>query len=474
MSNAMIDAVNAALHNQTENARPPGDWGVAQFESEFFGGLKKMIEAGNEERAEAVLLRLTGGGLGGAVAFDLLAKTYERQNKPEQALLALERGLQLRPADSSMLSRRVMALVRLGREEEAEELAADCVARFPAEVELHLTYAVLPFYFAKLRTAFVRLVAFTKAFPDSRAGYRRLADVAAGLYRYKDAVAALDELMRRHKRIREAVQPLHDELMALAQAQIIASAECGPPGIAAIPMDICVINMDHDQARLDTMVGWYSDIGLQLQRIGAVRARYLPALLMRRIADTAKVAVGTVGCFLSHIAAWETVSIAERPALILEDDACPTFRFSDDVSRIDLPEGFDVCFVNKRMALHTPLTLEGMSRIPTIPIRDVVATRSPQQRGVGCDGYILSPEGARKLLAFVEKDGVLGHVDFQVLGYAVEAADLDGIAEDGFFFEVLRRYLRRRDPSHSIRAFATYPAFVREVDHGHSARNVEN
>jgi GR25 family glycosyltransferase involved in LPS biosynthesis len=474
MSNAMIDAVDAALQKQAGDARPPGDWGVAQFEAEFFGALKKMIEAGDDERAGAVLVRLTKGGLGGATAFDLLAKAYERQNKLELTLLALERGLQLRPADTGMLSRRVMALVRLGREEDAEDLAADCVARFPADVELHLTYAVLPFYFGKLRTAFVRLVAFTKAFPDSRAGYRRLADVAAGLYRYKDAVAALDELMRRHKRTREAVQPLHDELMALAEAQVMASSECGPPGSAAMPMDIYVINMDHDQARLDTMAGWYSDVGLQLQRIGAVRARYLPALLMRRIADTAKVAVGTVGCFLSHIAAWETVSIAERPALILEDDACPTFRFSDDVSRIDLPEDFDVCFVNKRMALHTPLSLAGMSRIPALPIRDVVMTRSPSQRGVGCDGYILSPAGARKLLAYVEKDGVLGHVDFQVLGYAVEAEDLDGITEDGFFFEVLRRYLRRRDPAHSIKAFATYPAFVREVDHGHSVRNVEN
>jgi hypothetical protein len=306
-------------------------------------------------------------------------------------LLALERGLQLRPADPGMLSRRVMALVRLAREEDAEDLAADCVARFPAAVELHLTYAVLPFYFAKRRTAFVRLVAFTKAFPDSWAGSRRLADVTAGLYRYKDALASLDELMRRHKRTREAVQPLRDELAALAEAQVIASAECGPPGIAAMPMDIYVINMDHDQARLDTMAGWYSDVGLHLQRIGAVRARYLPALLMRRIADTAKVAVGTVGCFLSHIAAWETVSVAERPALILEDDACPTFRFSDDVSRVDLPEDFDVCFVNKRLALHTPLSLAGLSRIPALPIRDVVMTRSPGQRGVGCDGYILPP-----------------------------------------------------------------------------------
>ncbi|WP_084698683.1 glycosyltransferase family 25 protein [Muricoccus aerilatus] len=403
----------------------------------------------------------------------LEVEIYDKLKNFDQSVDLLTRMASSHPSDPSIIARLIVALARSGEMERADDTAQAFLSHFGSNEELDLAYAFAPSYVGELQEAYVRLSTFRRRYPLSRSGLRRIGDVARRLYRFDEAIAALDELMEKHPKVRGVTIALRDRLHVFRRAQSIRSTEREKSG-QKCSMEIYVINMDHDARRMAIVRQWYARIGLSVTRIGAVRARYLPAYALSRLSKDSRIAVGTLGCFLSHISAWEAVRVSGKPGLILEDDARPMFIFSADSACIDGLDKCDVCFVNERM---TPKSIDNAvrgERIATLPIRDIIRSRSPAQRGVGCDGYILTPAGAEKLLKFVEADGISGHVDFQLLSYCARIEYLEGLSASGFFFSQLERYVKRRDPRHQLTAISTALPFVREEDLGYSARNSEH
>jgi GR25 family glycosyltransferase involved in LPS biosynthesis len=188
-----------------------------------------------------------------------------------------------------------------------------------------------------------------------------------------------------------------------------------------------VINLDEDKDRLDqAMEALSSEQGIIVQRIAGVSGKSLPYAARHSLASDARWANnrGEIGCFLSHVKAWEAAAEATAAySIILEDDALP-----NKLSRLratQLPENFEFIFINDRMSPGS------RSDDPSLPLECVsigegLQALSKRSNGVGGDGYIVTPAGAKKLLDAVVQDLFYGHVDWRLLRYCVQPSDLEG------------------------------------------------
>ncbi len=183
-----------------------------------------------------------------------------------------------------------------------------------------------------------------------------------------------------------------------------------------------IINMPQDQRRLDLSTKLFAKMDISLKRFEAVDGRRLPAFARNSVISTRALpdlGAGLIGCALSHIGVWEEVSKGtEDYALILEDDAIP-FGWAPIADIVGQAPGKELYFVNERMSSYsTTGTLAGVS-----PVWDVLGRWPGTSNGWGLDGYILSRSGASKLLAAIEKDAIIGHMDGQVGSYCVPSVD---------------------------------------------------
>ncbi len=99
--------------------------------------------------------------------------------------------------------------------------------------------------------------------------------------------------------------------------------------------------------------------------------------------------LGEVGCSLSHVLAWRYVARAEYPALVLEDDAAPVEPLIEDLPLLfeDLHHiDFDLCYLGQRNSAG-PKWLLGR-HVHLVDYHPVWTL-----------AYLLSPRGARRLLA---------------------------------------------------------------------------
>jgi GR25 family glycosyltransferase involved in LPS biosynthesis len=130
---------------------------------------------------------------------------------------------------------------------------------------------------------------------------------------------------------------------------------------------------------------------------------------------------GTIGCFLSHVRAWELLAGLGVPfGVILEDDV--DISGLDALSSLALPDDFEIVFVHDRMALDVDERSVG-SMEEAFRAHDVCGF------GVGAYGYVLTPGAARKLLAACEKDLYFGHVDGRLARYATSLETLEALGD---------------------------------------------
>jgi glycosyl transferase family 25 len=158
-----------------------------------------------------------------------------------------------------------------------------------------------------------------------------------------------------------------------------------------------VINLDRSSDRLATMRAQADSHSLPFDRIRAIDGLALPADMRAEFLDerggiASKLIVGEVGCYASHMRAWEMVIDGRQPhALVLEDDViflAPNFAAIVDAAVSNCPAGWDVihlCATTKRRRIRVAqLDAEhGLDRFVQLPIN-------------AC-AYVVSKAGARKL-----------------------------------------------------------------------------
>lgn len=103
-------------------------------------------------------------------------------------------------------------------------------------------------------------------------------------------------------------------------------------------------------------------------------------------------------CLQSHIFAWQNVIDAERPALILEDDAYLCSNISAIIASLKSNQDFEFISLEtrrkKKLLSKNSQTLYGGYQIHKLV-----------KGGRGAAAYVLTPQGARKLVSFVRERG---------------------------------------------------------------------
>ncbi|MBC7801212.1 MAG: glycosyltransferase family 25 protein, partial [Gemmatimonadaceae bacterium] len=226
---------------------------------------------------------------------------------------------------------------------------------------------------------------------------------------------------------------------------------------------VAYVNLDRNTERR----GWTERLfggPVPLLRIAGIEGSRLPLPAVKRLlghqGDPAL--RGTLGCFLSHAAAWESLAAQGlQHLLVIEDDVIPLLDLPSRLGPLGLPAGYDICFVNDR--LEPRIDPDGAAAPSLHRLADALQGFPPDDNAPGGDGYIVSAAGAAKLLGWVAQDGFTGDVDWRLLAYGMDAAGIAALPRHGYAWQVLDRLQHGVPRPARLDAWVLHPALIRTV-----------
>lgn len=252
---------------------------------------------------------------------------------------------------------------------------------------------------------------------------------------------------------------------------LVKKASCykkisGRMGWAGPPTDylVYVINLDANVERMQRISKQVPDE--LLRRIPGVKGLYLPETINKTLTRGAGWKLkGSIGCFLSHIAAWEAIAQSSLPyGIVLEDDAFLIAGLPKSIASLRVAKKADLLFINERMSADPPQYKPSFSNSR---VCDVLATKEEDWRTPGADGYILSKRGAIALLKRVAEDGIAGDVDWRLLLYAMTPHQMGRLSRGGSVTAQALRFhavmCRSRTP---VKSGVLHPPLVRQLSGG--------
>ena len=176
--------------------------------------------------------------------------------------------------------------------------------------------------------------------PDEPRLHALLGDVARQRRQWAPAAAAFEVAAR--------LAPGHAGYAGkAARARCFETVERGRVR-GGVPLEIAVVNLDRNPEKMAEVSRQFEGAGVR--RIGGVEGGRLGAAAVRRLAGDAGAPRGTLGCFVSHAAAWEELVVSgDGHRLIVEDDVMSLFDMPVGLEELGVPAGFELCFVNDRM-----------------------------------------------------------------------------------------------------------------------------
>ena len=226
------------------------------------------------------------------------------------------------------------------------------------------------------------------------------------------------------------------------------------------PYATAVINLDRNTERRS----WIERLFPGVHRIPAVEGSRLPAAAITRLLSQPGDANGrgTLGCFLSHAAAWDWVRTSGTPhCLVIEDDVIPLLDLPARTGPLDLPPRYDICFVNDRLEPRIDPT--GIDAPTFRPLAQAMLTFPPDDNAPGADGYVISAAGAAKLLDWVAQDGFSGDVDWRLLAYGLTPDAIAALPRPAFARTALDRLRQGVPRPDRLDAWVMHPALIRTV-----------
>ncbi|WP_375287173.1 glycosyltransferase family 25 protein [Sphingomonas sp.] len=189
-----------------------------------------------------------------------------------------------------------------------------------------------------------------------------------------------------------------------------------------LPVPILVINLERDADRMvQTLEAFAHAENFRLTRSPGV-VPGMPRTASQFLTRGKFVQAGTLGTFMAHVQAWETIAAGEEAAIVVEDDVRPAGLIR--LLKAAIPSDCELLFINHRMAdPHGD-----RDSLAVVPARTVLPHRlalGAARAAPGGDGYLLTPRGAKKLLRAVVRDGFEGHVDWRLLRYGISRADVE-------------------------------------------------
>ncbi len=227
---------------------------------------------------------------------------------------------------------------------------------------------------------------------------------------------------------------------------------------------IAVVNLDRNTERRAWAERLFGQGPVPLFRIPGVEGSRLPLPAVQRLLGTPSDPAlrGTLGCFLSHAAAWESVALKGLDhLLVIEDDVIPLVDLPARLGPLGLPSGYDICFVNDRLE---PRLDPVATHAPSVHhLADVMLGFHPEDNAPGGDGYLVSAQGAAKLLAWVAQDGFTGDVDWRLLAYGMGPGAIAALPCHAFARQALDRLRHGIPRPDRLDAYVLHPALIRTV-----------
>ncbi len=203
---------------------------------------------------------------------------------------------------------------------------------------------------------------------------------------------------------------------------------------------IYVINRRCDTDRLAQFTASAAGFGLEFERIAAFDGHdpMAPFFLYRDLrADEfwGKDAIkpGAFACYLSHIAVWRRLLASDHQmALICENDAVFSQSPNALFSEAEDLGSFDVILANERALEWRHAAIDGAGLVTASDVLVAMGAKGiiPGEhvaKAPGADCYLISREGAGKLLTYVREDKIIAGVDWMLLRRSL---DVDGLAGD--------------------------------------------
>ena len=232
---------------------------------------------------------------------------------------------------------------------------------------------------------------------------------------------------------------------------------------------IFVVNLDSDKDRLKQIQRRADQLGLPIRRFPAVDISRLEE--HEYVCDVnRKIDNGAIGCFLSHVGIYkEVISENIDNALILEDDSWPILPLPCKIGRFNLPENYDLVFVNESMEFNNGISInKDDSCFECTNIDEVSRYRSfkyPNQRNVGTYGYFISKKGAEKLLKIFEEEGICNDIDWTLLSHSVTRRGLENMNQYSHRARRLKKY-HDNESEIKLNGYVISPIFVGTRDWG--------
>ena len=226
------------------------------------------------------------------------------------------------------------------------------------------------------------------------------------------------------------------------------------------PYAIAVINLDRNSERRS----WIGRLFPGVHRIPAVEGSRVPGPAVSRLLSNPADAGGrgTLGCFLSHAAAWDWVRASgHQHCLVIEDDVIPLQDLPARTGPLSLPPHYDLCLVNDR--LQPRIDPAGIDTPTVHPLAQAMQTFPPDDNAPGADGYFISAAGAAKLLDWVAQDGFSGDVDWRLLAYGLTPDAIAALPRTAFARTALDRLRHGVPRPDRLDAWVMHPALIRTV-----------
>lgn len=224
---------------------------------------------------------------------------------------------------------------------------------------------------------------------------------------------------------------------------------------------IAFLNLDRNGEREAELRRQFAGSLPPLHRSAGVEGRRLSASAVKRLGGDPQMR-GTLGCFLSHAGAWEAMlERGDAYCLIVEDDVIPLMDLPAGLAGLGLPEGFDLVFVNDRIAPRLdPATTLGFT---TRTLEAAIHVFPAGDNAPGGDGYILSQAGARKLLEWVAEDGFGDDVDWRLIAYGLSLSAIAGLPRPSHAGPWLDRIGAMVGRAERLDAHVLHPPLIRTV-----------
>ncbi len=228
---------------------------------------------------------------------------------------------------------------------------------------------------------------------------------------------------------------------------------------AGHPYAVAVVNLDRNAERWHELTRQFAGCAAPLHCIPAVEGSRLPPAAVARLAGHGDAPRGTLGCFLSHASAWQAMlDQGLSNCLIVEDDVIPLLDLPAGLGALNLPEQYDLCFVNDR--LEPQRDGDGFT---VHPLTAVMQGFPPDDNAPGGDGYLISRAGAAKLLAWVAEDGFSDDVDWRLIAYGLTPNQVERLPRHGHAWAFLNRLQHIPRRPDRLSAYVLHPALIRTV-----------